>query len=152
MTVSLYDISMQPPGIAVNISWTKEADKRVALPVYQTDGMGDPILDPTTGLPLQVRGGMGVRCSASGLTCVDVAIDTLGASGDPDPLGVFLGPSMVLPDSVFYHHYAEDFPGQGSIFSSNRPGVGPGHPLAGRRQENLRPELVVPFASELAGT
>ena len=38
MTVSMYDISMQPPGIAVNISWTKEADKRVALPAYQTDG------------------------------------------------------------------------------------------------------------------
>lgn len=114
-------------------------------PVFLLDGSGDPILDPTTGLPLQSRDGDG-----------NVLIDTQEQSGNPDPLGVHQAFALVYPDAVAAHSFDVDFPGQNPIFSSLRPVVGPGHPFASRRAVAPgagpgRPQLVVSFASELAG-
>ena len=38
MGASMYDISMQPPAVSVNINRTREADPQVALPAYETAG------------------------------------------------------------------------------------------------------------------
>lgn len=38
MGESMYDVSMQPPPVSVNISRTAESDQRVELPEYETAG------------------------------------------------------------------------------------------------------------------
>ncbi len=133
----------------INRSW--------GAPVYMADGNGNLVADPVSGLPLQQRGAS--QCSASGQTCIDVEIDYFFYSGNPDPLGVLRtlpDGDLSFPDSVFYQDYST--PGsQNPLFSANRPAVGPGQPFAGRRAVAAgaggpgNPELIVPFASELAG-
>jgi hypothetical protein len=125
----------------LNLAWGQ--------PEYLSDGNGNLIPDPVTGLPLQRRD------ASTGA----VLIDYFYYSGDPDPLGVVQDGSLSYPDSVFYQTYGTDFPGQNLLFSSLRPAIGPGHPFASQRAVSFanpalgpgNPELIVPFASELAG-
>jgi hypothetical protein len=135
----------------LNLAW--------GAPVYQQDGNGNLVADPVTGLPLQRRDPANPRCSSSGSTCIDVDVNYFYYSGDPDPIGVLREDTLSFPDAVFYQEYGLDFAGQNPLFSSQRPAVGPGHPFASRRAVSFgnpamgpgRDELIIPFASELAG-
>jgi hypothetical protein len=132
----------------LNLAW--------GSPEYMTDGAGNLIADPTTGLPLQQRDAQG-----------NVIVDYHYYSGDPDPLGVNDQPVSALtlsyPDSVLAHNYPNvpAVPTDDLLFSLVRPAFGPGHPFAGRRAISSgdplaqggpgRAAVTVPFASELAG-
>jgi hypothetical protein len=110
-----------------------------------TDGNGNLISDPVTGLPLQARDGSG-----------NVLIDTFYYSGDPDPLGVFQTATLSYPDSVLVFTFPTLVTPPHPMFSPFRPAIGPGQPFAGRRAVPAgagpgSPELIVPFANELAG-
>ncbi|MEE2673664.1 MAG: DUF1302 family protein [Myxococcota bacterium] len=120
----------------LNLAW--------GTPEYMTDGFGKLLFDPVSGLPLQARDGAGA-----------VLKDSWYYSGDPDRLGVFQTGPLSFPDAVRTFEYTTNL-GESPILSPFRPDIGPGQPFAGRRAVAAgvgpgRPELTIPFASEMAG-
>ncbi len=126
----------------LNLAWGQ--------PVFLQDGNGNLIPDPATGLPLEAR-----NPSTNA-----VLIDYFYYSGNPDPLGVVeqaAARRLQFPDSVFTFSFPV-LPNQHPLFA-DRPAIGPGHPFASQRAVTFanpangpgNPQLIVPFASELAG-